>query len=220
AGLGVLTAALARAARLVHAVEIDRRLAPALDEAVGEFDNVRLHWGDAMKLEWEALDPAPTCLVANLPYDVATPIVLDSLRRLPGVDRWSVLVQREVADRWLAEPGTREYGAASVVLQLATEATFRRPVGREVFSPRPRVDSMLVALRRRAERPDPAVRALARAAFATRRKTLRNSLVAAGAEGAAVVAALQAMHLGSSVRPAELTPAHYRELTERLSWTP
>ncbi len=219
AGLGVLTAALARSSRLVHAVEIDRGLAPALEEALAGLDNVRVHWGDAMKLDWSALDPPPTRLVANLPYDIATPVVVESVMRLPTVERWSVLVQREVADRWLAEPGTREYGAASVVLQLATESTFRRAVGREVFSPRPRVDSALVALRRRPEPPDPAVRALARAAFATRRKTLRNSLVAAGADGGRVVAELEAMGIGASARPAELTPSDYRELAERLSWT-
>ena len=140
AGLGVLTAALAREARAVHAVEIDRRLEPALAEVVARSRNVQVHWGDAMRLPVEGLDPPPTVMVANLPYAIATPAVIESLWRLPHVSRWCVMVQREVADRWLAEPGGRLYGAPSVLLRLAAEPTFRRAVGREVFVPRPRVE--------------------------------------------------------------------------------
>ena len=102
AGLGVLTAALARAARTVHAVEMDRRLEAALADAIAGAGNVRVHWGDAMKLDLGALDPPPTALVANLPYAIATPLVAESLWRLPGVERWCVMAQREVVDRWLA----------------------------------------------------------------------------------------------------------------------
>ena len=166
AGLGVLTAALARAARAVHAVEIDRRLEPALTEVVARSRNVIVHWGDAMRMPLEDLDPPPTAFVSNLPYAIATPAVVESLWRLPAVARWCVMAQREVVDRWLAPPGSRLYGAPSVLLQLTAEATFRRAVGREVFAPRPRVDSALVALRRVAPGPAPAVRALVRAAFA------------------------------------------------------
>ena len=110
AGLGVLTVALARAAATVHAVELDRRLEPALAEAITGLANVRLHWGDAMRLDLEALAPAPTALVANLPYAIATPLVLESLWRLPTVERWCVMAQREVVDRWLAPPGGPLYG--------------------------------------------------------------------------------------------------------------
>ena len=89
----------------------------------------------------EDLDPPPTAFVSNLPYAIATPAVVESLWRLPAVARWCVMAQREVVDRWLAPPGGRLYGAPSVLLQLTAEATFRRAVGREVFAPRPRVDS-------------------------------------------------------------------------------
>ena len=149
------TAALARAARTVHAVEMDRRLESALADAIAGAGDVRVHWGDAMKLDLGALDPPPTALVANLPYAIATPLVAESLWGLPRVERWCVMAQREVVDRWLAGPGSRLYGAPSVLIQLATEATFRRAVGREVFAPRPRVDSALVALRRTAPGPAP-----------------------------------------------------------------
>ena len=87
-----------------------------------------------MKLGLGALDPPPTALVANLPYSIATPLVVESLWTLPTVERWCVMAQREVVDRWLAGPGSRLYGAPSVLIQLATEATFRRAVGREVFA--------------------------------------------------------------------------------------
>ena len=102
AGLGVLTAALARAARAVHAVEIDRRLEPALTEVVARSRNVIVHWGDAMRMPLEDLDPPPTAFVSNLPYAIATPAVVESLWRLPAVARWCVMAQREVVDRWLA----------------------------------------------------------------------------------------------------------------------
>ena len=139
AGLGVLTVPLSRAASWVHAVEFDRRLEPALVEALAGRDNVTIHWGDAMRLPLGDLAPPPSALVANLPYSIATPLVLESLWGLPSLERWCVMVQREVVDRWLAAPGGRLYGAPSVLLQLATEVTFRRSVGREVFTPRPRV---------------------------------------------------------------------------------
>lgn len=218
AGLGVLTAALARAARAVHAVEIDRRLEPALTEVVARSRNVIVHWGDAMRMPLEDLDPPPTAFVSNLPYAIATPAVVESLWRLPGVARWCVMAQREVVDRWLAPPGSRLYGAPSVLVQLSAEATFRRAVGREVFAPRPRVDSALVALRRVAPGPAPAVRALVRAAFASRRKTVVNSLAAAGADKAATAAALAALGQSPSARPEQIPPAAFAALAEALSW--
>jgi 16S rRNA (adenine1518-N6/adenine1519-N6)-dimethyltransferase len=218
AGLGVLTAALARAAGTVHAVEVDRRLEPALAEAVAGAGDVRLHWGDAMRMPLEELDPAPTALVANLPYAIATPLVLESLWRLPAVERWCVMVQREVVDRWLAGPGSRLYGAPSVLLQLATTPTFRRAVGREVFAPRPRVDSALVALRRTAPGPSEAVRGLVRAAFSARRKTLVNALAGAGADKRAVADALAAIGRPPSVRPEALAPADFADLARELRW--
>ena len=146
-GLGVLTRYLAARVAHVHAVELDRSLEPKLREPRRE-PNVELRFGDALRLDLATLDPAPTKLVANLPYNVATPIVAESLDGLPSVSHWRVMVQREVADRFFASPGTKAYGAVSVLVQLAAERTGFHPVARTVFRPRPNVDSALVAFRR------------------------------------------------------------------------
>jgi 16S rRNA (adenine1518-N6/adenine1519-N6)-dimethyltransferase len=181
AGLGVLTAWLARRVALVHAVEIDRRLEPALAATLAGTENVRVVWADAARLDPAGLDPPPDALVANLPYNVATPVIVNAL---PAVDRFCVMVQREIADRLFAQPGTKAYGAVSVLVQLACERIGRRPVSRKVFAPEPNVDSALVAFRRR---PDAAfgeswewTSRVVHAAFAHRRKTLANSLQLAG----------------------------------------
>src|SRR5919108_728996 len=147
-GLGVLTAYLADRARLVHAIELDRSLEGPLRERLGGRENVELVFGDALERLGGDLDPAPTKLVSNLPYNVATPIVVETVVALPTVTRWCVMVQREVAARFFAEPGTKEYGGVTVVLRLATERTGLRPVARTCFRPPPNVDSALVAFRR------------------------------------------------------------------------
>ncbi len=141
-GQGVLTAYLSEHAALVHAVELDPRLEPHLTERFGTTPNVRLHFADALRLDPAALDPPPTKLVANLPYNVATPIVVESLAGSPTLHSWCVMVQREVAERFFAQPGTKAYGAVSVLVQLAAERTGFHPVSREVFRPRPNVDSV------------------------------------------------------------------------------
>ena len=216
-GLGVLTVALARSARHVHALELDRRVEPVLAEVLAGARNVTVHWADAMRADLEALDPAPTVVVANLPYNIATPFMVESLWRLPQVTRWCVMTQAEVADRWLAAPGGRLFGAPTVLLGLALRPTFRRPVGREVFVPRPRVDSALVAFERIAPGPSEGVRALVRAAFAARRKTLANTLGAAGHDKSAVRRALTEMGRDPAARPETLAPADYLDLSRRLA---
>jgi 16S rRNA (adenine1518-N6/adenine1519-N6)-dimethyltransferase len=218
AGLGTLTAALGRAARAVHALEVDPRMREPLAESTAGLGGVQVHWGDCMKVQLEALDPPPTKVVSNLPYHVATPVLVETICRLPLVTDWALMTQREVADRWLAQPGSRLYGSPSVVIQLACEPSGRRTVGREVFSPRPRVDSALVALHRTHPAPDAPVRALVRSAFAVRRKTLVNALGQAGADRDAVRAALVAMGLQESVRPEQVTPADYTRLAHDLDW--
>src|SRR5262249_9321323 len=174
-GQGVLTRYLAERVGRVHAVEIDRSLEPALSDLPG---NVEVVFGDALQLD---LPQDATKLVANLPYNVATPLVVESLDGLPDVRLWCVMVQREVADRFFARPGTKEYGAVSVLVQLAAERTGFHPVSRTVFRPPPNVDSALVAFRR-TELPESydRVKQVVTAAFAHRRKTLPNSLAHAG----------------------------------------
>ena len=219
-GQGVLTAYLAEHAGVVHAVELDRRLGPHLEERFGQARNVRLHFADALTLDPAELDPAPTKLVANLPYNVATPIVVESLDRLPSVSSWCVMVQREVADRFFAEPGTKAYGAVSVLIQLAAERTGAHPVSREVFRPRPNVDSALVAFRRR-ETPPPfpwaELKAVVEAAFAHRRKRLPNSVELAGlADRGNAEAALAAIGRPPTTRAEELSPPEFVELAAAL----
>ena len=113
----------------------------------------QLHWGDAMKVDLAALDPAPTAMVANLPYSVATPLLLRTIAELPTIGRWTVMVQREIAERLRARPGIRTYGSPSVLVQLACEVRMLRAVDPAVFKPRPRVESAVLALRRRAQAP-------------------------------------------------------------------
>jgi 16S rRNA (adenine1518-N6/adenine1519-N6)-dimethyltransferase len=185
AGLGTLTARLAGRCAHVHAVEIDRRLEEALTRTLAGRANVTVHWGDAMRLELGSFEPAATAFVANLPYHVAAPLVLDSIGGLPGVLRWCVLVQREVAERLTAGVGDALYGGPSVLCALALEQTGRHAVSRSVFVPVPNVDSTLIAFARRPEWADlegdwPRVSATVRAAFAYRRKTLANALALAG----------------------------------------
>ena len=212
-GLGVLTRFLADRVALVHAVEIDRSLEPKLPVR----DNVRVHWGDALRLDLAALEPAPNKLVANLPYNVATPIVVESLDGLPSLELWCVMVQREVADRFFAEPRTKAYGAVSVLVQLATERVGFHPVSREVFRPRPNVDSALVAFRRvELPRNYAGVKSVVEGSFAHRRKTLPNSLALAGIERKRGEDALRAIGREPSTRAEALEPQEFVALTEEL----
>ncbi|MBA3865632.1 MAG: ribosomal RNA small subunit methyltransferase A, partial [Solirubrobacterales bacterium] len=163
AGEGVLSERLAPVAAHLHTVEIDRRLEPAL-ASVGALPNVELHWGDAMKIDLGAFVPAPTAMVANLPYSIATPLILRTIEQLPSLASWTVMVQREIADRLRAAPGSRTYGSPSVVAQLACEVELLRKVDPAVFRPRPRVDSAILRLRRTGPGADAPTRALIRAA--------------------------------------------------------
>jgi 16S rRNA (adenine1518-N6/adenine1519-N6)-dimethyltransferase len=217
-GLGVLTDFLAERTGHVHAVELDCALEGALRERLGGRANVELHFGDALRLDLASLDPAPTKLVANLPYNIATPLVVESLDGLPGLELWCVMVQREVADRFFAEPSTKAYGAVSVLVQLAAERTGFRPVSRTVFRPRPNVDSALVAFRRRA-RPGftPQVKEVVAGAFAHRRKRLVNSLELAGlASRDHAGTALDAIGRDRTARAEELAPPEFVALAEAL----
>lgn len=217
-GLGVLTSYLADRVAHVQAVELDRTLEPHLRDELGARTNVALEFGDALALDLAALRPPPGKLVANLPYSIATPLLVESLDGLPGIGLWCVMVQREVADRLFARPATKAYGAVSVLVQLAAERRGFHPVGRTVFRPRPNVDSAIVAFRRRSLPPDYGrVKRVVEAAFAHRRKTLPNSLELAGlaarAEGAA---ALERLGRPAAARAEQLAPAEFVTLAHAL----
>ncbi len=220
-GLGVLSEHLAARVGHLHVVEIDARLAPALQEALEPFENTTLHLADALALDLGGLDPAPTKVVANLPYGIAATVILSTIADLPGARRWVVMVQREVGERLAAAPGTSAYGAPSVLAQLACAVRVLRPVSRRVFVPVPNVDSVLVGLDRRGPAPPAEVRALVRAAFAHRRKALPRSL--ALAPGAApdvrerARASLERLGLPADARAERLAPAQFAALARELA---
>jgi 16S rRNA (adenine1518-N6/adenine1519-N6)-dimethyltransferase len=212
-GLGVLTRFLGARVAHVHAVEIDRSLEPELRGLT----HTEVHWGDALALDLASFEPTARKLVSNLPYNIATPLVVESLDRLPAVQTWCVMVQREVADRFFASPGTKAYGGVSVLVQLVAERVGLHPVSRDVFRPRPNVDSALVALDRTAPGVPPGVKQLVEAGFAHRRKMLANSVALVGiAPRAAVAAALAAIGRDPSVRAEELAPQEFVALAAAL----
>ena len=225
-GQGILSSRLASRVAHLHVVELDRSLEPALTDSLVGFSNVTVHFSDALELDFGALDPAPTAVVANLPYGIAATVILRTIDELPSVGSWVVMVQREVGERLAAAPGSAAYGAPSVLAQLACEVKVLRPVSRTVFRPVPRVDSVLVGLRRRGTGPgadgvDPAVRRLVHDAFAHRRKALAGSLaLAPGAPpGVRELARSALVDMGHppDERAERLAPSEFRELAARLA---
>jgi 16S rRNA (adenine1518-N6/adenine1519-N6)-dimethyltransferase len=216
-GLGVLTRFLADRVRLVHAIELDRSLEPTLLEALGGRKNVRVGWGDALELDTQGLRPRPTKLVANLPYNMATPLVVETLEHAASLELWCVMVQREVADRFFASPRTKAYGAVSVLVQLSARRIGFHAVSPAVFRPPPRVESALVAFERSHTAAIRDVRQVVEAAFAHRRKTAANSIGLAGlASRAQVEEALAAIDRQPGARAEELEPGEFVELAAAL----
>ena len=182
-GLGVLSEYLAEHVEHVHVVEVDRRLEPALALATERFANVALYWEDAMRTDLARLRPVPRKLVANLPYGVATAVLLRTIDELPALGVWVVMVQREVGERMAATVGDTAYGSVSVRIAYFARAAVVGHVPASVFVPRPRVESVLVRVDRL---PSPAVdpalvsygrlEAVVKAGFGHRRKMLRRSL--------------------------------------------
>ena len=234
-GLGVLTARLLERCRLVHCIEVDRRLAAHLEEEFAASGNLRLHLMDALKADLEDLEPPPDKFVANLPYNIAAPLVMRSLQELPTVRLWCLMLQREIADRLFAEPGSANYGGMSVMTRMVAEKISARPVSGNVFYPRPRVKSSLLAFRR--TEPSAitadcftAIRAVVYGSFSHRRKKLVNSLAEAEMENLpaslkpltpaerkhTIEVALADVGLAAGVRAQNLTPGQYLSLAQRL----
>jgi 16S rRNA (adenine1518-N6/adenine1519-N6)-dimethyltransferase len=218
-GLGVLSAYLAPRVEHLHVVETDRRLEPALQEALAPHSNTNLVVADVMDLDLAALDPAPTKVVANLPYGVAVPAILKTLEELPEAVLWCVMVQRAIADRLTASPGTKAYGIPSVLVQLASDPKLARPVSRHVFQPPPRVDSALLILRRTGPAAPPRVSAVVHAGFAHRRKALARSLeLSTGSRDDREAARAALAELGHPLdeRAERLAPEEFTALANRL----
>lgn len=225
-GLGSLTLGLLEAGAHVTAVEIDPVLAAALPGTVatlapGWADRLTVVTADALTVT-EIPGGPPTALVANLPYNVAVPVLLTFLARFASLERVLVMVQAEVADRLVAPPGSRTYGVPSAKAAWYADARRAGSVGRAVFWPVPRVDSALVALERR----DPPVTTATRAqvfavvdtAFAQRRKTMRAALAGLAGSGDAAEAALTAAGIDPSVRGERLGIAEFARIAEHLTW--
>ncbi|WP_432010468.1 16S rRNA (adenine(1518)-N(6)/adenine(1519)-N(6))-dimethyltransferase RsmA [Streptomyces cucumeris] len=222
-GLGSLTLALLEAADRVTAVEIDDVLAAALPATVearlpGRADRFVLVHQDALRVT-ELPGPAPTALVANLPYNVAVPVLLHMLAGFPSIERTLVMVQSEVADRLAAAPGSKVYGVPSVKAAWYARVKRAGAIGRNVFWPAPNVDSGLVSLERRTEplrttASREQVFAVVDAAFAQRRKTLRAALAGWAGSAAAAEAALTAAGISPQARGEALTVEDFAAIAE------
>ena len=217
-GPGILSRRLAERVGHLHVVEIDRKLEPELRGVLSPYDNVTLHFDDALELELTALRPQPTKVVANLPYSIAATVILRTIEELPSVQDWVVMVQREVGERLAAQPGTAAYGVPSVLAQLTCDVRVLRAIPRTVFRPMPNVDSVLVGLHRRGPAPSAPLRALVRDAFAHRRKAMAGSLAHRDKDlRERVRTALLDLGHPPDERAERLSADEFRQLAQRLA---
>lgn len=224
-GAGTLTRAIAREAEEVLAVEIDRCLAPLLEETLADCANVRLVFTDALKADLDALMrdtlgwDGRYKLIANLPYYITTPLIMHVLEDSEKVSELVIMVQKEVGERLCAAPGSKAYGAVTVMVQYAATVARAFDVGRHAFVPAPEVDSTILHLIPYEKRPiqaqsDAVLRRVVKAAFSQRRKTLRNSLSSLGCDKALIKQALEAAGIEDSRRAETLSVAEFVALAD------
>lgn len=216
-GRGFLTTFLADRAGLVHAVELDPDVLPSLRETVCGSKNVIVHEGDALRFDYSSLDPAPDKLVANLPYNIASPLVLRLLEEADTLRTLRFMVQLEVARRMAAERGTKDYAAYAVLAQLLARVRILHKVPPTVFDPPPRVHSAVVEMERKGM-PDEyeGTKRIVLGAFRSRRKRLINNLPEPARREATAV--LQTLGYGPNARAEELAPEDFATLYRALSW--
>lgn len=231
-GIGALTEQLARAAKQVVAFEIDDRLIPVLDHTMAPYDNVTIVHNDILKVDLEkefakqfADTTAPLKLVANLPYYITTPILMQVLQSGIHFDNIVVMMQKEVADRLSAEPGTKDYGSLTLAVQYRMNAKLAFTVSRTAFVPNPNVDSAIISLTPREPlavqpRDEKQLFELFKIGFVMRRKTLWNNLTTAFGKGEAMqaklTAALEAIDLDPRTRAEKLSLELFIELHNAL----
>lgn len=224
-GAGTLTRAIAREAEEVLAVEIDRRLAPLLEETLADCANVHLVFTDALKADLDALMrdtlgwDGRYKLIANLPYYITTPLIMHVLEDSEKVSELVIMIQKEVGERLCAAPGSKAYGAVTVMVQYAATVARAFDVGRHAFVPAPEVDSTILHLIPYEKRPiqaqsDAVLRRVVKAAFSQRRKTLRNSLSSLGCDKALIKQALEAAGIEDSRRAETLSVAEFVALAD------
>lgn len=223
-GLGVLTEAMAQRAGKVIAVEIDDQLVPLLRDVLGEYNNVQVVAGDALRIDLADLaqGAARIKVVANLPYYITSPLIMRFLEADLPLERMVVMVQAEVADRLSAEPGSKAYGSISIAVQYRADVERVIKVPRTVFFPQPNVDSAVVALKIRPypvrAQDDDLFEAVVRAAFAQRRKTLRKALSAlAGAHGVDVEIMFHKAGVDPTLRGESLAIEQFIALADALA---
>lgn len=225
-GAGTLTEQLALRAEKVIGFEIDSDLKPRIESRLSRFSNVSARYCDFMKCDLSELEselPDGYKVVANLPYYITTPIVCRFLDEAEKVGAMTIMVQEEVAERFCAQPDTKEYGAITVALKTAAEVKIVRRVGRQMFVPSPNVDSAVVSIvfddgKKRENVPREKLRRVVKAAFAMRRKTLANNLCAClSADKQAVTELLKGMGFPADVRGESLSPESFVLLAARLS---
>ena len=216
-GAGSLTLGLAAAARTVVAIERDERLVRLLHEVLAGVENVELVHADVLSVDLGSL--GATDLVANLPYNIAASVVLDVLQRAPSIKTLTVMTQREVGERLAAPPGSKVYGATSVLTAFFAEAKVAAAVSRNAFWPVPNVDSVIIRIdRRTGSLPADAqtFSHVVKAAFGQRRKTLRNTLSALVGSAEAAEKLLASSGIDPSLRPESLNVDAFAELARRL----
>lgn len=219
-GRGFLTGFLAEKARVVHAIELDPDVLSELRRSVEARRNVRVWEADALSFDYATLEPAPNKMVANLPYNVASPLVLKLLEEAPYLSSLRFMVQLEVARRMAAPEGSKEYGAYAVLVQLMAGVSVAHKVSPQVFDPPPRVYSAVVEMLRKEDGLKPGeyqgVKKLTLAAFRSRRKRLANNLPEPTQMEAAHT--LSSMGYGPDARAEELTPEDFVKLYRTLAW--
>ena len=227
-GAATLTKALARQAKAVISIEIDGDLIPIIEETMAEFDNFYLVQGDALRLDLDALiaeklgAPHRCKVIANLPYYITTPLVMHFLEQGFSIDRIVIMVQKEVAERFTAQPGTKDYGAITVSLQYYGAVRNAFLVPRQMFIPQPDVDSAVVDIMPWMEKPlqadDEALfHRLVKAAFGQRRKTLNNALKTLTLDTPLLQSALTACDIDGTRRGETLSVAEFVALSNAIS---
>ena len=217
AGAGSLTLGLAAAGAEVTALELDPKLVPVIDAVTSELPEVEVVHGDALSFDYGSVRSDQ--VVANLPYNIATQVVLRVLEEGPQLSRLTVMTQREVGERLAAEPGSKIYGATTVLLAYYATARVAGRVSRQAFYPVPNVDSVIVSIERHREVPTVDRESLYRvvkAAFAQRRKTLRRCLVPVAGSLEAAAEALATAHIPPDARAEDVAFEGFVALTEVL----
>lgn len=220
-GAGTLTAELAKRAKKVIAYEIDKNLAPVLEERLAEFSNVEIRFIDIMKEREEAFEALGKFkVVANLPYYITTPVTMFFLEKCKNAESVTVMVQEEVADRFQAKAGTPEYGAITIAIDYYGSARVTRRVDRKMFYPSPNVDSAVITISRRQKyfpKNEELFLKTVKAGFLMRRKTLANNLMSAfSLERNAAESVIDSAGLDKSVRGERLSTADYVLLSDEL----